>query len=939
MSQGSLQLSPSIWSADPELLSQLNYILAGTLSPDSTIRRQATSALEDASKHPDLENYLLNILVLGKDVDVSARAAAGLSLKNDVLYHFQNRSDTVRQYVQTQITQGLLDENPVIRNIVGNVITTLFSKCGVEKWPQVLPELIGMASGEGIKTSVSAQEGALGALSKICEDSAQELDKEYFGERPLNFMIPKFIELTSSPNAKVQSLSVFCINQFLTLQTQSLLVYLDTYLQRLFSLATSMDSGVRRNVCTAFVMILAARPDKLLPHLEGVINYCLHTVKDEDQDVALEACEVLFGVATSDISPSIVQPLLPSIIPILLEKMVYSEVEIFVFESQDADDDHLVADKDEDIKPQMAKAKSSHKVGSTREKSTNGDAGYDDDDDDDETEDEDDDDDDVSEWNLRKCSAATLDVFASMQPELVFSISLPIIRDRVVSSEWPVREASILALGAIAEGCLDLSKNELPSIIPFLVERLKDEQPRVRQITCWTLGRYSTWVCEAAATNGEYAQYYVPTMNSIMDCLVDTKKVVQESACSSLANFIEASQEGPLSVVVDAMMDRFKICLQRYQRKNMLLLYDAIQTLVEKFGELSDLQNGRSYVKAILPDLLEKWGSLADDDLDLWPLLECMSAVAATLGEEFAPYAQGVYERCLRILSRCLELNKLCLVDPSLEEPNTGFAITAFDLIDGLVQGLGVHFGELIMMHESQGVSLMSLLIANFDDQESDVRQSAYALLGDLATCLLDLTITPHLHEVLLCIGKEMANKSYNSSAACNNAAWALGEMAMRLPAESMAPYLDNLMGLLVQILVANDVQESVSENAAITIGRFGINNATEMSRYLTDIALPWFARMLYVAENDEKDTAFVGFCKIISSNPAPLGENTNSGKKCLRQFLECVGMYEMPSESLKSIFQFLLNAFKQMYPESWNAVLPSMDQFVIQMIQQNYLV
>ncbi|GMF59219.1 unnamed protein product [[Candida] boidinii] len=282
-----------------------------------------------------------------------------------------------------------------------------------------------MELAKGAGNSVESQEGAMSCLSKICEDSARLLDVDYNGERPLNFMIPIFIQLMENQNSKIRSSAIFCINQFLLIRTQSILVYLDEYMSRLFTLSTDEDAKVRTNICSAFTNILDARPDKLMPHLDGVINYSIHSVQDNNEDVAVEACEFLLGLATSEIPSDIIKPKLDLIIPVLLTKMVYSEMDVFLMANEDEKDDENVEDKDEDIKPTNAKSKDAHKVTKktttqqqqqqSQKQQQSHDSDSDDDDDDDDE--DDDDDDDSFDWNLRKCSAATLDngLFVKLQ--------------------------------------------------------------------------------------------------------------------------------------------------------------------------------------------------------------------------------------------------------------------------------------------------------------------------------------------------------------------------------------------------------------------------------------------------------------------------------------------------------------------------------------------
>ena len=114
-------------------------------------------------------------------------------------------------------------------------------------------------------------------------------------------------------------------------------------------------------------------------------------------------------------------------------------------------------------------------------------------------EDEDEEDGDVSEWNLRKCSASGLDVLAGTFREAVLPALLPLLQERLASPHWEVRESGILALGAIAEGCLSAIHVYLPQLMPWLFQTLGDPNALIRSITCWTLSRYSKSVPFARA--------------------------------------------------------------------------------------------------------------------------------------------------------------------------------------------------------------------------------------------------------------------------------------------------------------------------------------------------------------------------------------------------------------------------------------------------------
>ena len=74
----------------------------------------------------------------------------------------------------------------------------------------------------------------------------------------------------------------------------------------------------------------------------------------------------------------------------------------------------------------------------------------------------------------------------------VFKILKPVIEkylDRLQS--WEFREAATLALGALAEGSMEVIRPHLNNLIAFLLEQMNASEPLIRSITCWTISRFS----------------------------------------------------------------------------------------------------------------------------------------------------------------------------------------------------------------------------------------------------------------------------------------------------------------------------------------------------------------------------------------------------------------------------------------------------------------
>jgi transportin-1 len=274
-------------------------------------------------------------------------------------------------------------------------------------------------------------------------------------------MIPKFLHMTEHPSARIRAHAVACLSYFVPVPSQSLFAHIDTFIAALFKCASDADPAVRRHVCQALVLLLAARPEKLMPEMENVAEYMLYSTKDKDESVALEACEFWLTFAEdAELSPYLA-PLLGRVAPVLLDCMVYGEDDLLWLEGDIEGDDAAVPDKETDIKPRHYGGKahgleheavsedpsgSKTRVGAYGEETIDSDEEYDD---------EDDFADEMStEWNLRKCAAAALDVLAVRYGADLLAVLLGPLKDKLWSQDWLQRESGILALGAMAEGNL-----------------------------------------------------------------------------------------------------------------------------------------------------------------------------------------------------------------------------------------------------------------------------------------------------------------------------------------------------------------------------------------------------------------------------------------------------------------------------------------------------
>ncbi|KAI7960599.1 hypothetical protein MJO29_005667 [Puccinia striiformis f. sp. tritici] len=1006
------------WVPQPEGLAQLLTCLRNSDSGDTTIQQSVTKQLDSFNEVPDYNCYLAYILSRMLQEDARVRSVAGLILKNNLrrLPLHQNpillqdpsgannpatvtppaafiASQQTLEYVKSAVLgSGLLsDPVPMLRATAGTVISVIVMQFGPESWPEALQTLIELTEAD----EPLGKEGAFSTLSKICEDVPRKLEQmQINGIRVLDIMIPRLINhLKTSTDSRIRAYALICLNPFIqTGGDGSLTDNLQSYVESLFSSASDHSPEVRKNVCSALVSLLSSNPDVLIPNLSQTVDFMLYSTQESDESVALEACEFWLAFGEDVRLKDYLATYLAKIVPVLLKGMIYSEEDLLILDNDE--EDETVPDREQDIKPRFYGAKdarnhddsnnngassSSPGLNSSDNSNTPGDgrqngAGEDENEDSEIDDEGDSDEDDLyAEWNLRKCSAAALDVMAVNFENNLLDYLLPTLKEYLFQPKWEHKEAAILALGAIAEGCLNGMEPHLSTLVPLLLDALKDRKALVRSITCWTLGRYSSWIIVPGATSDEHKQtVFLPVMEGLLTCVLDKNKRVQEAGCSAFATLEEEAGD-ELEPYLLPILSSLVTAFRKYQHKNLLILYDALGTLADSVG--SSLAKPE-LLQVLMPSLIERWQKLGDDDQDLIPLLECLSSVVIAIGPAFAPYAPAVFERCVRIVANSLEAYSLCIKHPGeFEPPDKTFLIVALDLLSGLTQGLGTLAGEFYEANQNQRMggysnsataaagggngldpsaqgmnsmsnptnnpnnhaslpSILSLLgtCLNAEFPEPSVRQSAFALVGDTAISCYHL-LEPFLPLFMPQIINQIdVDAPITITSVCNNAAWAAGEIAMKA-GDKMAGFIEPLLSRLVPVLNSTRVARSLTENSAVTIGRLSLACPQLIAPHIDQFIRQWCQALAEIKDNDEKDSAFRGMCLAIEINPHGLTEGFGF-------WLNAVGRWSRPSTELSLKFKSLLHAFKgAMGDAQWTLTLASLTPQTAQRLQALYQV
>ena len=158
-------------------------------------------------------------------------------------------------------------------------------------------------------------------------------------------------------------------------------------------------------------------------------------------------------------------------------------------------------------------------------------------------------------------------------------------------------------------------------------------------------------------------------------------------------------------------------------------------------------------------------------------VFQCLASVSIAMGPAFFLYAGPVFERCNNIIHQSLLQYQAFQQNPELDEPGGSFLVVALDLLSGLTQGLGMSLEPFIT---NSSPNMLNLLTFCLKHPQAPVRQSAYALVGDMAMGCFTL-LRPHMPGIMQELIQQLdPEPKLEFISASNNAAWSVGEVALR---------------------------------------------------------------------------------------------------------------------------------------------------------------
>lgn len=646
-----------------------------------------------------------------------------------------------------------------------------------------------------------------------------------------------------------------CLECCIQRMPSSLRAHWDDYLRFLSNASTVFPDAV----CRSLVMIVTERSELLDA---SVLPFVLQTTVDG----RLDACDFWLTFATLHedrmnigLYETIESNVLPRLIPILLQKMVYSaEEQVEVLADME---------EEEEEKPIFHKQKVHGAI--------DGGADVDDDSDFDTT------------WNLRKCAAASLDSLAQLYgPDRILPYLLPHVESVLQASDVWAQEAALLAIGAIAEGCYDEMVSFLENGLFQLLIRLLHTPTTLaplHSIAAWTLSQYAAWIVSDT-------QHTRVALDILLDRMQHGPSDVQVACVAALGILVEhAGQQ------IEAFPRVYDVICQALSVQSRKVLLNVLDV----YGRLAEACPGQSMLLPGIPKIMDLWNTIATRDpreMLLLPLLESLAALAISLRQQFEPFALSTLENALCMIE---SLQLILIPEDECSEGDLDSIVCAMDMVDALVEAFEANFIALVQSSARYGPVFGNAVVSLVEHDAPTVRASAWALVGDLARH------TPTLLSIERMVGQCAANIDPRHPYLATNAVWACGEICVVLrisnSPSTLQPYVPSIVQSLIALMVGNGIDAGgmpgLAENAASCMGRIALLDPSFCAPDAPRFLLGWCDALGKIEDRQERRDGFLGFAKAIYANPEAVSHASTDVKDTLASILFALVTWHLDAE------------------------------------------
>jgi len=528
----------------------LSTTLQNAQSPNPAIRNPAEQQLNHAAEN-EYDQFALALCIefATEGKPETSRQLAGLYLKNLIVAQDetiqQGKTEKwlkcdrmIKDQIRAGFLQAILSPIQVASHTAAQVVAAFGSVDIPEgEWPGLLPTLFQNVSSPDI--ALNSKIASLEALGYMCDSMDSNVVAKSTVDQILNTIVDGM--RSDRPNEmRLAAVTAMCNSLEFTDANFEVPVERDTIMRVVCEATQCPDVNVRIKAFECIATVAGLYYDKLPQYMEALFQLTATAIRNDDQRVGQQAIEFWSTLCDDEMD----------IIDVL----------------EDGPQEGLVYLKAvEQAAPLL--------IPILLETLTK----------------QDDQDTDES-WNIAMAGATCLDSIAQTIKDGIVPLVISFVQQNITSSEWRLKEASVMAFGSIMNGPSQQTLTPIvAAALPVLINCLGDSKSIVRDTSAWTVGR----VCEfqAMAIAPDMLGPLVVGLSSALD---DASSRVASQACYAVHNLASAcaaeadSASNVLSNFMPQMMTKLLTVTNRedwetdnlrataYEAANMMVVNSAL---------------------------------------------------------------------------------------------------------------------------------------------------------------------------------------------------------------------------------------------------------------------------------------------------------------------------------------------------------------------------
>ena len=388
---------------------------------------------------------------------------------------------------------------------------------------------------------------------------------------------------------------------------------------------------------------------------------------------------------------------------------------------------------------------------------------------------------------LRKCCSRFLDDISFIFPQDTFKIIRPSLDHEMQSRDDLVKERSILAFGAIAQGCYNQVISHLNNVIPFLIRELQHPDKFVRAITCWTLSRYTKFIL-IDNVNENKEKLFKEFLIEILKKMLDKEHMVREAAMITFQKIITCNPNSVEPYLFDVLRVITSIFFT-YTGNNLISVYYILNLLMENYREIFQNQN---FVDEIVECLVQKWDELVKnyDLLTLPFFFEVIISLIRVRGYFRVEICKYFLTGCLKIIE--INVNEMRNNNYSIINIDKDLLIKSINMITALSQNFPTYIKS-----SSFEKNIIEFLFEIIKLKDINIQNHVIVLFGFLMKADSEILKVDciKLLEILIPHIEFFSNKKEGENdklSLCEYSSWTIGLIALYYP-NVITNYIDKI--------------------------------------------------------------------------------------------------------------------------------------------------